>query len=441
MEHKRRKRLIEWGKTVLILLLSVSAVYLIGQSSFYDGFRMMLDQSPANQSEGEAKLLETKAWQVSVQPVRLAVQNAEGRYGLQYDQKAVDELFEKQLGALLWEALGGIEEKRSLTEGEWKSALSGKESWAYYDFLGNIPLSQIAERVGSETDEAELTGDARRILLVEGETGSRMYLSHEGEEGEEYVAYSLKNLEKGRIASVAEKFTPNGMMFAFEKAEQYGNVNGNFMIMDPLPRQNIYVSRNPLEGLSEEEQRELLSAMQFNPNTEMFQQVSDGFVARGGLDTLRVLNSGVVIFQSKGSGQARYPVEPSEPDSGVNLARKLLLAVLREEENEGGRPYLMRSEESADGQVELTFGYSLNGASVQIAESGYAAQFFIDDGYITEFTIYAREYLLSEETISLLPEPQAMAALKAIGGEGRELQVGYIDSGAGQSMIPEWVAF
>lgn len=442
MERKQRKRHIEWGKNVLIVLLSISAIYLIGQSSFYEGFRMLLSQHYASQPRGETKLLESKAWQMSVQPVRLAIQNAEGRYGLQYDQKAVDELFEKKLGALLREAFQKIDRKNSLTEKEWKSVLSGTDCWVYYDFLGNIPLSQIAERVGCEEDKQGIDGSARRILLGEGDAGSKIYISYEGSEGPEYLFYTLKDMEARQIGAATEGFSPNGMRFAFEKTGLYSSVDGNLMSMDPSPEQSAYVSQNPLYQLTEEEQKELLTKLQFNPNAEIFHHVSDGLVVRGGADTLRILDTGVVMFQSKENGQVcRYPVYQSEPGYGVSMARKILLTVLMDDQGERGRPYLLHTEQQDDGRTKLTFAYSFNGAAVQMAEFGYAAQFTMDDQQITEFTIYARQYLVAEEAVSLLPEAQAIVALRAMGEEGREMQIGYVDTGEGDTILPEWIAY
>ena len=35
MSEKRKRRLTEWGKSLLIVLLSVSALYLVGRTQFY----------------------------------------------------------------------------------------------------------------------------------------------------------------------------------------------------------------------------------------------------------------------------------------------------------------------------------------------------------------------------------------------------------------------
>ena len=35
MSERRKRRLTEWGKSLLIVLLSVSALYLVGRTQFY----------------------------------------------------------------------------------------------------------------------------------------------------------------------------------------------------------------------------------------------------------------------------------------------------------------------------------------------------------------------------------------------------------------------
>ena len=37
MENKQKRRLIEWGKNALIVLLSLSALYLLGRTQLYAG--------------------------------------------------------------------------------------------------------------------------------------------------------------------------------------------------------------------------------------------------------------------------------------------------------------------------------------------------------------------------------------------------------------------
>ena len=135
--RKKRRRLIEIVKDVLIVLLALSAVYLtlrtqIGSltsrngrwfSGLFDGKTVSL--LPAAGGE-EAEHMQPR-------PVRMSVQlGSGGRYGVQYDQTAVDALFDAT-ASLLGDALGSAQAPVQVTEAAWRNALSN--AWGiYFDF-------------------------------------------------------------------------------------------------------------------------------------------------------------------------------------------------------------------------------------------------------------------------------------------------------------------
>ena len=120
MSNKRRW--LEGGKSLLILLLSLSAVYLLSLTPLIQdsGILDLLRTEPAR-AEGAASVSLTAA----ARPSRMAVHNGEERYGLQYDQNAADELFAR-LGPLLGEALTSSEAPFSIPESRWQKCLQGK---------------------------------------------------------------------------------------------------------------------------------------------------------------------------------------------------------------------------------------------------------------------------------------------------------------------------
>ena len=84
-------------------------------------------------------------------------------------------------------------------------------------------------------------------------------------------------------------------------------------------------------------------------------------------------------------------------------------------------------------------GYCLDGAAVQVYEEGCAARFLVQNGQIAEITLQARSYEETAESGLVLPRLQAMAAMEAAGLEGRELLLGYQDSGGG-TVTAGWIA-
>ena len=156
-----RRRAVEWGKDALIVLLTLSALFL-------------LTMTPLVQDSGLAALLRpvsggggtpgTGVQPGTVLPVRLAVYRDGERYGLQYDDETMEERF-AAFGPLLGEALSGAGEPAPLTESEWRDRLSRPGAW--FDFDGEIPLSVMARWLGGEGCPLEVS--ARRAALCAGE--------------------------------------------------------------------------------------------------------------------------------------------------------------------------------------------------------------------------------------------------------------------------------
>ena len=110
-KQRRRKRRIERLKSILIVLLSCSAVYLAA--------RTQMSSSLANLASGGDTVSQTETVQnqsAMARPLRMAVTLREGvecqRYGVQYDQTAGLALFQ-QTYSLLAEALSGAQEPRA----------------------------------------------------------------------------------------------------------------------------------------------------------------------------------------------------------------------------------------------------------------------------------------------------------------------------------------
>ena len=105
----------------------------------------------------------------------------------------------------------------------------------------------------------------------------------------------------------------------------------------------------------------------------------------------------------------------------------------------GEAELILSSVTEEEGALEITFGYSLNGIPVFLSPNGWAAQFRMREGAVTEFTLYFRNYSPSGETTSLLPELQAAAALEAMDPERNELILAYHDAGTA-AVTAGWIA-
>ena len=155
------RRLMEWGKNALILLLTLSA-------------GVLLSMTPLARDSGLGELLRPRPAQTGtsgggspsgpVLPARLAVCREGGRFGLQYDDNRMEEVFAAFV-PLLGDALSGAGEPSPLPEAQWRDCLGRRG--AYFDFAGEIPLAALARWLGGGA--CPLEGRARRVALVAGE--------------------------------------------------------------------------------------------------------------------------------------------------------------------------------------------------------------------------------------------------------------------------------
>lgn len=102
------------------------------------------------------------------------------------------------------------------------------------------------------------------------------------------------------------------------------------------------------------------------------------------------------------------------------------------------RLYLLSVQEEED-SWRVRFGYRLEGSAVYLYDEGWAAEFLVQGGYITDFTLHLRSYTADGNHTLLLPIDKAAAMLPDLTREKRELVIQYRDSG-GQTVIPGWEA-
>ena len=204
-----KRRIIEWGKNILIVLLTLSALFL-------------LTMTPLVQDSGLAALVRSGnagggASPVSVQPdlvlpARLAVYRDGERYGLQYDDERMEELF-VAFGPLLGEALSGAGEPAPLTGAGWRDRLS--RPGVYFDFAGTVPLSALASWLGGE--ECDLKGSARRAVLCAAQDDQVALCWQDAGDGGFYTCATTLSRSL-HLDPALETVSPNGAYFAFEDA-------------------------------------------------------------------------------------------------------------------------------------------------------------------------------------------------------------------------------
>lgn len=425
---KPRHRLWEAGKSLLILLLTLSALALARQVFQNSGTAPMeLLSGTPGPSPSALELL----GRVGVaRPVRMAVTNANGRYGVQYDDGGVDALFDA-LGGLLGEALGSAQTPVRTTRLAWEEALH--QRGIYYEFPGAVPLSLAAAWLSGGESSLSLTAEASRLLLAESESGDSVRLYYvDAADGSYYTCQTVV-----LFLDLPDNYAPNGAMFAFEQPERYGGLAPDTLILSSPPAPPIYQAGDSL-NLGEDALRDaLLQSLEFFPQSNAVYPTADAWSVRDGGDTLRLTSSGTVVYHA-GGNEPRYPIPQNA--SRAELVERTGQLVWNAVAPHCGaaRVYLSGITQSRD-TYTLTYSYTLSGAEVQLGREGWCARFTIRNGQITEYTLRLRRYSLSGESTVLLPEYQAMAAMQAMQADGRLLFLCYYDGGSGR-VAPSWIA-
>lgn len=435
METNKRKRFLEWGQNLAILLLALSAILLISQSALYDGFGIFSTSQKEQQGLTEHPQPQGKS-SMSVEPVSLVVQNPQGRYGVQYDSKTTHQLFEDKLGSLLREALSGVKEVIPANREQWQDVLQGTGSWIYYDFSTSLPLDTLPLWLGGEPSDAALKGVASTFLLTNVDQTYRLYYYDKVTQ-----TYGICTLAEGSgerfLASISD-IPQNGALFAFEDSKRFGALNENVMILPQIPIMPVYEVKNPIAMPDKATLEAIMRDLSFNPSAAKVFEPADGTaIKEGTAATLRIFNNGTISFHGQES-DPRFPVSQENVGAMIERAQELLLTLMANRCGDA-RPYLASIETKENGATLLSFEYHLNGAPVKIYSEGYAAQFTIQNGFILDFTVHLRQYLPTEENSLILPERQAAANVKAMGKTGHNLHLAYLDTGEELHIAANWI--
>lgn len=421
MKHKRR--LVEWGKDLLILLLTLSALYLLSESPLARDSGLPELLSPSEPAEPVSNITLSAA----SRPARMAVYYNGGRYAVQYDQDAVDQLFSR-FGPLLGEGLASAGEPCVISEAQWQACLAGPS--VYFDFSGHITLSVLASWLQQE--ECALAGSARRILLAAGE-GDSVLLCYE--DGGCFYACGTGLTQELHLLPAVEGFEGNGALFAFED-DALRDLLAPYTLVAAMELSGaVYAAATPLSAASDVSW--LLSALSYGGQSHT--TVSGGEAYLDGGDRLLVGNDGTVTYRAAQEG--KYPV----PAAGSTATAAEVIEAVRDmaERTIGAQCgaaqiYLVSAEETEEGWL-VRFGYRLNGSAVWLYDEGWAAEFRVREGCVDEFFLRFRSYTATADEQLLLPIDKAAAMLPSLTDERLELTVQYRDMG-GADVVPAWVA-
>lgn len=414
------RRLIEWGKTLLIAALTVSALWLCYLSPLVQASPLL----GLFQVGGTSVSQENTPSSISVTPFRMAVGNGVVRWGVQYDRQEMDEVF-AQTAPLLGEGLRTAGPPVVMNEERWQALLSGAGVW--FDFLSPLPLSALCGWL-QPGGESQLPQNARYLLLAAREDGS-VILAYRDEDSGLYYQCATGLDADLHLAPVIQSIPPNGAYFAFENALLSEVVSPYTLLSPQIDSLLVYTASSPDLSPGSDAALQTLSALSFgNPNSA---PINGGWVYVDGEDTLRLYEDGRVSYHAGQPG--KYPAASASPVGALELSWSMLETLLSE-----ARLYLSGLEPLEEGGWVVTFSYLLDGCPVHLQPEGWAARFVVTGAGVSEFDLYPRVYTATGQTALLLPPEKAAAALSALSEQAGELLVRYLDNGSAAS--PGWVA-
>lgn len=430
MKGKGRSRLIEWGKTLLIVLLALSAIYLLGQTQFSEDMvsevKDLLDRTSSTNSEE----LHTQTTPAAIRPMHITI-NLDGgqRYGVQYDLNAMDVVF-SSVSTLLSEALSSADTPQRITEQSWRTKLAS--AGIYMDLYYPVSLNVLSEQLGEGQSNQALSGKARRICLAADQDDSVSLLYINEADGSVYSCATTLS-RAIHLDPVLEGQSPNGALFAFEVPGMEHVVP--YMLLTSTPQPVIYQSGNPL--LTDSNRLgEVLRTLSFQSRGIQLDPAVGGPLVEGN-DSLRLFDTGLLTFHTIGDSDFRFLLPEDTLQSALEYTQELVNITVGAWCGEAN--LCLAGVEETEAGAEILFQYCLNGIPVELPEGNMAARFVVHNGAVTDFSLYFRTYTATEETTLILPELQAAAVLGAASGQESDLTLLYQDMG-GESVSAGWVA-
>lgn len=418
---ENRGALLERGKTLLIVLLFLSACFFADQSGVLNlgGLSGLPDRIAGLLGPGDPgpAAPDGREYAAAARPQVMAVSPEAGtRYGAAFSAGA-GEVYDR-FSAYLGEALGTAGEPETVTRDDWEAALSRRG--VYFDFIRPQSLLCLAAWQGTTVPESAAEHYAKRFFLSVGEQSVLLY--YELESGR--ICRCGISLDNSAVDSRMALYQSNGAYFAFERE------------LDALEADTLIVSQadsvrtvSVSAGAYGDTQESVLQLFGMNAITATSYPEANGTtVYLDGSSTLRL----------NGDGMIAYERDPGQdmPDPGLRgtaglpeLVDRLYRMALTLTGGTGECGELQLTRASYDPRSDchtVEFSWFIDGMEV-CCDSGPAAAFTLTGGVLTRAELWLRQYQFTGETQTPLPAPQA-AALVAASGK-TELARVYQDQG------------
>lgn len=385
-----KKALQEWKKSLLILLLTLSALLMFLQLA---GFA---DWDWGGQNADEQGLVERSRL---LRPYAAAATLTDGQRCGAVCGALTDQIYDR-FSVLLGEALGGASVPVAVTEEEWRAAL--ERPGVYFDFLSPLPLELIAGWLGNQAAVGAAECSAREICLAVEGARVRLYF-RDGET----VQVCSTGLHQEGMESRLKEMTPNGAVFAFQD-ERWSLVESGTLLTRSVEDLSSYAIRTPrLSEISPD--AGLFPALGINSYMADSYREGDTRVYVDGGANLRIQVGGLVSFRNTESGKGEISVT-----AAAELASEIAQAALGDVCG-AAELRIWTAEPGKNGWV-VQFCYVLDGLPVLLDGNPVAAELEVGDG-LCRAQLCLREFTDSGGIEKpLVPTLEAVLVQEAGGG-------------------------
>ena len=429
------------AKNLLIVLLVISAFYLVGETNLLNSFFLISNFSDTvsgvlgiERTAGTDGSDSPGSDQLAIRPFCISVNSGEAdevfRYGVKYDSDLIKQVYDKY-SAVLGGALGSSGTPEAVSRRQWELSLT--RSGIYFDFLYDYSLDLLSRRLGTPMTGEAANHYARRICLSKDENSLLLY--YYSEEDDTYYRCSTA-LSSTYFLQQLQDVQPNGSYFAYER-ENLTNLDPDTMFIGSLPDLSILIVGSPLNMGSGYEY--YLNVFSMNSYIAKRYDEPDGTILYvDGDSSLQLSPDGDIIFRNTAdAGGVSIPSSSAIPtiteavDAAYNLVQNSIVRL----PGEAGIVLTYTEFNSDTGEYHMSFGYAVSGIPVYIPGGANAIEISTKGQYITHAQMTLRQYAFSAEPSLLLPEVQQAAVFQA--GFGGEMLLVYYENG-GQAAL-KWI--
>lgn len=413
-----KKRIIERIKSAVIVLLLLSAVFLLYNTGYYSGVfdffdRVVLSNNDFSQDSDSQG---TELGQIVASPAKQfsLCFGPGGRYASAYDGEVVEEDYSR-FSAFLAEALGSASQPRTVDEAEWIKALESES--VYINYFVPQHLEVLSSQLGTEMSSMADVNVFADEFCLSCESGGEVKLLFKSD-NEYYfcdTAVSASALRE-RIA----EYVPTESAFSYSDKLLYGIKNSTLVLKDFDSVRLIESSGIPA---SAQQLEMLMPAFGINEYTTSYYKEADGTsVYVDSNCVLRLSPYGHALYEL--SGDASVRASDKGFPSAIELCWEIIGATVGQSCG-NAEVYLSGCEVIGEGNYIFTFDYMFNGVPIHIG-SRHAAVINIENSALIKAEIIFKSYISTGDSVNILPMYQAAAMASAKSGEGLELK--YYDS-------------